>query len=130
MLLAKETDGWANSLATCIRSLVFLYRDKVKDNKLLYFAVILYIGAFILSYQSLWSILLLFATLSVCISQRLGNLKQIKVWALISVLCWLIYTLYIKLYLDIPKRLLEAILLIASLISINRCKNKEIDKAN
>lgn len=118
MLIAKETDGWASSLSTTLRALLFLYKDKAKTNTILYIGIGLHLIAFIISYQDLWSILLICATLSVCISQWFGNAKQIKIWALISVMFWCIYTIHIGLYLDLPKRMIEAIFLTIALINI------------
>lgn len=125
MLLAKELDGWVNSFITCVRALLFLYKDKAKTNALLYFCVGLHTVAFVLSYQDIWSCLLICATLSVCISQWLGNAKQIKIWALVSVCCWCIFTIHVKLYLDLPKRIVEAVFLVISLHTLMRAEKSK-----
>ena len=125
MLIARETDGWANSFITCVRALLFLYKDKAKSNLLFYFCLLLHTVAFVLSYQDVWSCLLICATLSVCISQWWGNAKQIKIGALISVLCWCVYTIHVELYLDLPKRIVEAVFLVISLYTIKQSKQAE-----
>lgn len=125
MLLAQETDGWANSLATVLRGLIFTKRSKFKTNIVLYFCVILHIGAFFLSYRNPWSILLLCATLMVCISQWFGTPLQIKIFALLSIICWIIYTVHIKLWLDLPKRIIEGVFLIISIMNILKTKTPD-----
>lgn len=120
MLIAQKTDGWAGSLITVIRGLLFTQKDKFKTNFILFLCTSLHIAAFILSYQDIWSILILCATLMVCISQWFGTPLQIKIFALLSIICWIIYTIHIKLYLDLPKRFIEGIFLIISIIKIKK----------
>lgn len=125
MLLVQETDGWANSLSTVIRGLLFTRRDTYKTNTVLYICSIMHIVAFVVSYQNLWSVLLIIATLSICVSQWFGNPLCIKIFALIGAICWLCYVIYIKLYSDFPKRILEVILLVISLAKTFSEKHEE-----
>ena len=125
LLIAQKTDGWASSLSTTIRGLLFTQRHKFKGNLILYFCIALHTGAFILSYQDIWSILLLCATLMVCISQWFGSPLQIKIFALLSIFCWIIYTIHVGLWLDLPKRIIEGIFLIISIIDLKKKKTSE-----
>lgn len=128
MLIAKEMDGWAGSLATTLRALLFLNKDKVKTKIILYIGILLHIGAFILSYQDIFSVCILIATLCVCISQWFGNPLQIKLFALISIIFWVIYTIHIELYLDLPKRIVEGVFLIIAMIRMIIEKRKLFNK--
>lgn len=135
LLVAKELDGWVGSLITVFRSLLFLNKDKIHKNELgqffkkthfiLIFCIMLHIIAFILSYQDIFSICILFATITVCITQWFGNPIQIKIGAIISLILWIIYTLHIELYMDLPKRFVELLFLTISLISLIK-KPKDI----
>lgn len=120
MILAKETDGWANTLAVCIRSTVYLFRYKYKTNLAYWLCLFLHLSAFILSYQNAWSILLGCATITICTVQWWGSTKQIKYGTLFSDICWTIYSVYVGLYLDLPKRFLGIILLLVSLKSLKK----------
>ena len=125
MLLANETDGWAGSLATTLRALLFLNKDRVKTNTLLYISILLHVTAFAISYQDIYSCCILCATLSVCISQWFGTPLQIKVFALIGVLLWMIYTIHVGLYLDLPKRIVEGIFLLIAITKLKLDKRKQ-----
>ena len=129
MLLAKATDGWANSFSATVRGILFAFRHKWKGNAVFYFCIGLHIVAFIVSYQDLWSFLLLIATLCVCFSQWFGTPLQIKICSLISIICWTIYTLHIGLYLDLPKRLVETIFLIITTIKLVKEKKQNENKS-
>jgi uncharacterized membrane protein YoaK (UPF0700 family) len=126
MLLANEVDGYFGSFITTLRGFLFLYKDKAKTNTILYVSILLHIFAFVLSYQDVFSFCIVIATLMVCISQWYGNPMQIKVFALISILLWIIYTIHIGLYLDLPKRIVEGVLLIFSIISLQKSKKKVV----
>ena len=126
MLIAQETDGWAGSIATTIRGFLFIYKDKVKTNLLFYIGITLHIVAFIFSYQDIFSFCIIIATMMVCISQWFGNPLQIKIFALLSICMWIIYTIHIGLYLDLPKRIIEGAFLIISIITLIKDNKNEI----
>lgn len=129
MLLAGATDGWANSLSTTIRGILFAFRHKWKGNVVFYFCIGLHLVAFLLSYQDLWSFFLLAATLLVCISQWFGNPLQIKIYGILSILCWIVYTLHIGLYLDLPKRIIEGVFLIIAATKLVKEKKQNENKS-
>jgi len=125
MLIAQETDGWAGSLVTVIRGFLFMYKDKFKNNFILYLCIMLHMSAFIFSYQDIFSCCIIIATLMVCISQWFGSPLQIKIFAFISILLWIVYTIHIELYMDLPKRIIEGIILVISIFTIIKNKNLE-----
>ena len=124
MVLAQETDGWANSLAVLLRSTLFLGKDKYKTYLPYFIGLGLHIVAFTLSFQNAWSILLGMATITICTAHWWGTAKVIKVATIFSDTCWAIYVLYIGLFLDAPRHILGVILMIISLIRDKKALDK------
>ncbi len=88
MFFAGRYDGAAVTIVCTIRSLLFLYQDKVKGNLIFWGCTAAQVIVGILAWQSRLSLLIIIAPVVLCYSNWFGNSRVIKYGTIISCLCW------------------------------------------
>ncbi len=108
MIFAGRYDGAAATFVGTFRSLLYVFRDRAKTNIIFWICSIAHIAAGLLTWQSPLTLLIIIATVTLCIVLWFGSVKMIKYGTLLSDFCWAIFDFSGGLYIEGARDFIEA----------------------
>lgn len=109
MILAGRYDGAAASFVAAIRSFLFLFKERAKDNKIFWFCFLAHAVAGVVTWQSPISMLTIVATLVLTATNWFGSVNVIKWGTIISDACWTVFDMMSGVYVEGLKDLMALI---------------------
>ncbi len=115
MLTAGRYDGAAATCVCTLRSFLYLFQDRVHDNKIFWGCVAAQIIVGVMAWQSLFSLLVIAAPVVLCIVSWFGSVRQIKWGTIFSDLCWAVFDMSSGIYIEGARDIAETLANIAGL---------------
>ncbi len=122
MILAGRYDGAVATVICTVRSFLFLYQDRVKNNSIFWISVAAHFIAGVLSWQSPLSALIIFAPIVLCYVNWFGKAKDIKYGTIVSCLCWTVFDIINGVYIEAGRDVAE---IISNIIGIYRLSGEQ-----
>ncbi len=121
MILVGRYDGAAATIVCTIRSFLFLYQDRVKDNKIFWGSVAAHLVVGILAWQSPLSILIIAVPIVLCYVNWFGRSRTIKYGTIISDCCWTVFDIVNGVYIEAARDVAE---IVSNIIGLYRLKKE------
>ncbi len=134
-ILLKAYAGLAMVFVSIARNIIFMIDEKIngkndittkKDFIIMAVLIIACMLCAIPTYESIWSLAAIIATISYTISATQKNIKVYRWMGIISGLSWIVYNLYIKSIIGV---IFEVVLLVAVVVGLVRYYKGEKAKA-
>ncbi len=120
MLLAGRYDGAAATVICTIRAFLFLFRERVRGNKIFWGCVVTHVLVGVISWQSPLSLLIIIAPVVLCSVYWFGGVRTIKYGTIVSDSCWVIFDLSSGIYIEAARDISE---ILANLVGLFRAKH-------
>ncbi len=122
MIFAGRYDGAAATVICTIRAFLFLFQDRVSDNKIFWGCVAAHLIVGILSWQSLLSLLIIVAPIVLCYVNWFGSSPVIKRGTIFSCCCWTVFDFINGIYIEGLRDLAEIISNVIGIVRLRRSR--------